>query len=152
MIWENDYEYIEAVEFTLLQEGVISNDPKDTGGATLYGVSSRWYPREFTVIKNLLGMGEVEDAVSYVKNFYYNEFWLAAHCDTMQRSLALCMFDTAVNCGVGRANRIRDLSNHDWKDYLLERCDWNTRCKTEATHLRGWTKRIIRLKNYIEEI
>ena len=148
--YKDDCLYLEAVEFTLLQEGVISNDPKDTGGATLYGISSRWFPQEFAIVKGFLDKGDYTSAVEYVKQFYYIKFWLASKCDTLVRALALCMFDCAVNCGVGRAGKILNKSNNDWKYFLLERTDWNTQCKTEATHLRGWTRRVIRLKNYIE--
>jgi len=149
--YKSDPDFIEAVEFTLLQEGVISDDPHDTGGYTIFGISYKWFPEQVKHLKKLLEEGNIEGAIEFTKEFYYNAFWLRAGCDKVYRNLALCIFDTAVNCGISRAKKIRDKSDDSWRIYLLERCDWNTQCKTEKYHLRGWTKRIIRLKRYIEE-
>ena len=143
-----------AVEFTLRAEGLISNDPKDTGGATILGVSSKWYPYTFKVLKQLLDKGKVNEAIQTSIDFYRVEFWEGANCNNLAddsfSSLAIVTFDAAVNCGI--ANSRRFIKNGDWRYALLNRVIYNTKCKTEETHLRGWTRRCARLYKYIEAL
>lgn len=139
-----------AIDFTLKAEGVISNDPKDTGGLTIFGISSRWYPELVERLIALVDEGKSWEAIEIAIDFYYHEYWLKAGCEELFRtpSLAVVVFDTAVNCGVSRAKSF--LKNEDdWIHYLMKRVIFNTTCKTEETHLRGWTHRIARLYRYI---
>jgi lysozyme family protein len=78
-----------AVAHILKWEGGYSNNPKDKGGETKYGISKRAYPD--LNIKDLT----IEEA----ENIYEKDYWLACRCDKMSFSIALNVFDTAVNMG-----------------------------------------------------
>ena len=54
-----------AVEFTLKNEGGYINHPKDPGGETNFGISKRSYP--YLDIKNI----KKEDAI----NIYFKDYW-----------------------------------------------------------------------------
>lgn len=83
--------------FTLLLEGGESNDPFDPGGYTKFGICSRSHP---TVdIRHLDEAGALA--------IYKKDYWDPCNCDDMHRALALCVFDSAINMGVGQANRLR---------------------------------------------
>ena len=84
-----------AFDILLHFEGGYVNDKYDKGGETKYGISKRAYPD--LDIENLT----IEDA----KNIYYKDYWLKAKCDKILFPVNIFHFDTAVNCGVYRANR-----------------------------------------------
>ena len=59
----------EAVEQTFEFEGIKSQDK--AGGATLYGIASKYWPKEYTIIS---GMSKA-NAIEYAKQFYQKNFW-----------------------------------------------------------------------------
>ncbi len=85
-----------AVEIILKKEGYLSDDPRDNGGLTKFGISKRAYPN--LDIANLT----VEQAI----DIYRRDYWEAARCDRMPWPVALCVFDSAVNQGVRQATRM----------------------------------------------
>lgn len=143
----NDFK--KAVKFTLLREGFISNDPQDTGKLTIFGISSKWYPAEVAHLKKLINKGKIKEAKQYAIGFYYGEFWIKSGCMILAFPMCLAVFDTAVNSGRSKAKEIFFECKGDWKLYLLLRIVFNTHCKTEKTHLRGWTHRIAKLYEFI---
>ena len=147
--------YSKAIKFTLLAEGIISDDPEDTGGLTIFGISSRWYPKLVKELHNLILEGKTKVARELAIEFYRTEYWIKAGCHILsnngRKQLAICVFDTAVNCGVSRAKSLLSES-YDWVYYLMQRVVFNTTCETEKAHLRGWTHRISRLYKYIKGI
>ena len=84
-----------ALDFTLAEEGGYVNNPKDPGGETKFGISKRAYPNED--IKNLTRDRAIE--------LYERDYWNACRCSGMHTAVAMVVFDTAVNCGVGAASR-----------------------------------------------
>lgn len=70
-------------------EGGYVNDPKDPGGETKYGISKRSYPS--LIIANL--------KESEAKAIYLRDFWNPIKADAMPYSVALNVFDMAVNFG-----------------------------------------------------
>jgi lysozyme family protein len=82
-----------AVEFVLSREGGYVNDPQDPGGETKCGISKRSYPT-----LDIANMTK-QQAIA----IYKRDFWDRCHCDAYDYPLALAVFDTAVNCGVGKA-------------------------------------------------
>lgn len=88
-------DFDKAVEFVLKHEGYYSNDPKDAGGETKFGISKRAYPN--IDIKNL----SRDDAIAIYKRDYWNKLPAglpaAIHC---------ALFDCAVNTGISRALRL----------------------------------------------
>jgi len=89
-----------AFSLILKLEGGLSDDPRDPGGLTKFGISFRAHPN--LDIRNLTK----EDA----SKIYYNDYWLAASCGKLPPDLAICVFDCAVNQGVIVAKKLLQAS------------------------------------------
>lgn len=146
-----------AVKFVLDEEGLYVNDPKDKGGETNFGVSKRAYPQ--LDIKNLTEAEAIQ--------IYHMDYWSACKCDSLPPKLALVVFDTAVNQGVGAATKMLQASVGAVQDGIIgsntiERANAvdedSIVCKfltyrilrycalpTFATYGRGWLARTIRV-------
>ena len=145
-----DFELFNKVsKFTLLKEGFISDDPQDTGGLTIFGISSKWYPKEVAEMKRLIDEGKIEEAKKIAIKIYYDEYWMKAKCYELPLPMACVVFDTSINSGVSKARELLGECSGDWKYYLLLRIVFNTKCATEEEHLRGWTKRIASLYEFV---
>jgi lysozyme family protein len=72
-----------------------TNDPKDAGGETKYGISKRAYPE--LDIANL--------TEQQARDIYARDYWAACKCSELPPSVALCVFDAAVNQGAAYARR-----------------------------------------------
>ena len=85
-----------ALAHVLQYEGGYSNDPRDPGGETNFGISKRSYPN--VDIKNLTkeSAGEI----------YWKDYWVACKCDELPPKIAAIVFDMAVNQGVSTAKQI----------------------------------------------
>jgi len=130
------------MEFVFAREGAppgkdgYVNDPRDPGGETKYGIAKRSHP---TVdFKTLTREGAAK--------IYRAEYWDAAKCEAVSEQLRLTLFDTAVNCGVGRARQfLQPLTSLD--DYLFERLTLYAgiprRRPASLAFLPGWMKRTI---------
>lgn len=78
-----------AVNIVLEREGVLSDDPRDNGGLTKYGISQKAYPA--LDIRNLTR----EQAV----DIYRRDYWNLVRGDDLPWAFALPLFDCAVNQG-----------------------------------------------------
>lgn len=86
-----------AVNRTLMTEGGYCNVPGDPGGETKYGITKRDYPNED--IANL--------TLAHAHAIYRRDYWDRLGLDDVtNRYAAAEVFDTAVNCGVGKAAQI----------------------------------------------
>lgn len=108
-------QFNKAFESTMGHEGGYVSDPDDAGGETYRGVSRRYHPhwpgwyvidylkKQSGFPDNLTGHANLQEEV---RCFYKREFWDCFRGDKLASitpSLALEMFDTAVNMGAGRA-------------------------------------------------
>lgn len=88
------------VEFVLKYEGEISNDPKDSGGLTKWGIPSRIYP-------------EVKDS-GFTRpraiEIFRTDYWQKCKCDQLPLSIAFVLGDSAVNQGQPTAIRLMQKS------------------------------------------
>lgn len=83
-----------AVEKTLASEGLLSDHPRDSGGLTKYGIAQRHHPEV-----NVLTL-----TLEQAKAIYKAKYWDMLQCDRLRSArIAEELFDTAVNCGNGRA-------------------------------------------------
>ncbi len=82
-----------AVEIVLAKEGVLSDDARDNGGLTKYGISTKAYPA--VDIRSLTKLQAVD--------IYRRDYWLPVRGDDLAWAFALPLFDCAVNQGVGAA-------------------------------------------------
>jgi len=84
-----------AFELLLKNEGVLSDDARDSGGLTKFGISKRSYP--------------LEDIANLTKEraaaIYKRDFWQPAGCDALPDAIKFHVFDFAVNSGIKQAIR-----------------------------------------------
>ncbi|WP_248563561.1 glycosyl hydrolase 108 family protein, partial [Niallia sp. NCCP-28] len=95
---ENDI-FSEALAFTLGVEGGYVYDRYDYGGPTNMGVTQSTY-NTYRDQKKLPRKDIRSITFEEAREVYYTLYWKAAKCDKMDRTLAIVMFDTAVNLGV----------------------------------------------------
>lgn len=135
-------------------EGDYSNDPKDPGGETKFGISKRSYPH--LDIKNLTR--------AQVKPIYLYDFWGPAGCAAVPPALKYPLFDFAVNSGPKAAVRalqrrlgveadgiigpvtLMEIALWPEKDlalaFTLDRLVFMTGLANWKYHSKGWARRI----------
>ena len=87
-----------AVNYIFKFEGGYSNDPKDPGGITNFGISLRAYPE--------LGADGIKSLTKeQAKEIYKRDYWDVCECDNLPEHLRLMTFDCAVNQGPSYAIR-----------------------------------------------
>jgi len=95
--------FAKSLATTLHHEGGFSNHPQDPGGMTNLGVTKRaweaWKKEPVTEEE----MRELTPAM--VAPFYKEMYWDLARCDDLPDGVDYCVFDEAVNSGVGRGVR-----------------------------------------------
>lgn len=138
----------------IAHEGGYSNDAKDPGGETNFGISKRAYPQ--VDIKNL-----TRDAA---KAIYKRDYWDRAQCDKLPPTLAYLLFDAAVNSGIGQAIRflqraigvaddgvigpltLATIQRVDAESvcarFIGQRLDFMTRLSTFDHFGKGWSRRL----------
>ena len=94
-----DTDFNKAFVFTIGVEGVISNNPDDTGGFTIYGISSKWFPDVVKKIKEMLDMNQNGSAVQIAKGFYNDNFWQKYSCMLLPCPVNVFYFDSIINEG-----------------------------------------------------
>jgi lysozyme family protein len=135
-------QFKEGFQFVLKWEGGYVDDPDDPGGQTKYGISKAAYPH--------LNIPELKmiDAV-YI---YYEDYWAKAGCSELDYPLNIVVFDTAVNCGVGRATHwLKKAKNvHDYLDIRKQHYLNLAESPRFRKYLRGWLNRLNDLKKLVE--
>ena len=91
---KNFNEYLAVI---LKHEGGYSNDSRDLGGETKYGICKRSYP----------GLNIKELTIQDASAIYYNDYWLKLKIDNIKNEeLKLHLFDMAVNAGIKTAIKL----------------------------------------------
>lgn len=94
----------DALEYLLEEEGGWSNNPADTGGATMYGVTqstyNAWRKKKGRPQQSVAKMTKAEG-----RELYESEYWLAASCDKLPWPISYLCFDAAVNSGTTRGKQ-----------------------------------------------
>jgi len=169
-----------ALKMTLQFEGGYSNNPKDPGGETNKGIIKAIYD-SYRKSKKLPFQSVKNITDDEVKEIYYNNYWLKASCDKIPDKVAVIHFDTAVNCGVGQANKflqrcLRVVSDgvignktieemkkvkdkigltEFVKNYLTMRKNYYTLISEKNTNLKvflkGWNNRIALLETSVNQ-
>ena len=130
----------QALAFVLLREGGLVDDPADPGGLTNFGISQRAHPD--VDVRHLTREGAAV--------IYRTAYWEAAGCDQLTPGMALVVFDSAVNCGVSRAQEW--LSQYpDPEDYLWRRIAYYRSLVQNKPlmlkFLAGWLRRLELLRD-----
>jgi len=159
-----------AMQHVLKEEGGFVNHPKDPGGMTNLGVTARvweeWvgHPVDEKQMKAL----QPADVIP----LYQRKYWNATRCSDLPSGLDLCVFDTAVNSGPGRAVKllqgclgvaadcavgnntlaaIAQFKNQALIDLINGYCDsrqaFLASLPTFSTFGKGWTARVERLRS-----
>lgn len=136
-------EFARALQFLLKIEGGYVNDPHDSGGETNFGISKQAYPDE-----DIAGMTKARAG-----ELYYRDYWLPAGCNPLPFDMALCVFDAAVNCGVGKAKRWLMLCEGVPMKYLALREKYYytlvKRKPPKKRYLKGWLNRLTAVRKEI---
>lgn len=132
-----------AIAFVLKAEGgYVPPSAKDPGGETNFGISKRWH-KELD-IKKLTKDEAIE--------IYNREYWRPGHCEILGDDLALCVFDTAVNCGLTKALKWKDDSGMEPERYLeIRETYYRELCKSPiySRYLKGWLNRLDAIRKNI---
>jgi len=142
--------FLRAINFTLKAEGIISDDPNDTGGLTVFGIASRWYPDLVKKLKALIDEGKVNEAKEIAIDFYRINYWIKMGCEKLEYPLDICVFNCSVNCGESRAKKLLKESQN-WKDYLFKQIEFYVGLESFKYFGKGWINRTINLFNTIKK-
>ncbi len=96
-------DFDKAIIKTIAKEGGsrFTDDPKDRGGATKYGISQRAYPN--VDIRNL--------TEQQARDIYKRDYWDRVRGDEIiSQAIAENIFDTCVNMGVRTGSRLAQLA------------------------------------------
>ena len=151
-----------ALKFVLSYEGGYVNDPNDPGGETNLGISKRAYPNED--IKALTKEKAAE--------IYRRDYWDSCKCNELPESMAIAVFDCAVNQGVKTASRLLQIAVGATVDgvigpktvlaafkggqkalilFLLQRAKSYMQIKNVAVWGANWGERLVRLAEIVIE-
>ena len=92
-----------AFDSVIVHEGGYVDNPADPGGATNLGCTK-------AVWEQYVGHSVTKDDIKAltkddVKPLYKRRYWDAIHGDALPSGLDYCIFDCAINSGVGRASK-----------------------------------------------
>jgi lysozyme family protein len=125
-------DFLSAYQNTMSHEGSYSNDPRDRGGETWYGIARNFQPdwEGWIIIDEvkanagdqfIKALQEDEELSGLVMRFYNDEFFNRLLLSEFDQEIANELFDTAVNQGVGTAGRCLqealNLLNNNQKHY-----------------------------------
>jgi lysozyme family protein len=162
-----DYNACEAR--VLAHEGGYTNDARDPGGPTNWGITledARLYWKRNATAADVRAM-----PVSVAKDIYRSKYWNALRCDDLPAGVDDTVFDYGVNSGVGRAGkvlrRVMGLPDDDWhvtsvvmiplsrrdpaaviKAINDERLKFLQHLSTWRTFGGGWAKRVAEVRAY----
>ena len=105
----------------MINEGVYSDDPKDSGGKTIYGIASKYHPESYQFISNLFFEGKKELAKQAAKNFYYSKYYNPLYEEIKDEKLAFRLFDFGVNAGIRRAVKLlQEVIKKDGQEIIID--------------------------------
>jgi lysozyme family protein len=166
---------------TLIFEGKFTDNPKDHGGRTNFGITQRVYD-SYQRGKNLSYRDVKDIPMDVVREIYYEDYYIPSKCPEMPEKISVVVFDTSVNSGIGRSVktlqqtigckidgfigpetllRFKDyLKGHDSKffinSFLKIRSNFYhaivERDFTQNIFLNGWLKRLNFLRDYVNEV
>ena len=97
--------FARALAFTLQWEGGYSDNPADHGGATMKGITQAtydaWRKAHDLPVMPVKGITTVE-----LQSIYHHNYWDACECDSLPTSVAIAVFDAAVNSGPSRSIKL----------------------------------------------
>jgi lysozyme family protein len=136
-----------SISKTLTYEGGYTNDPRDPGGATNWGITifdARLYWKHDASPADVKAMPK-----SVAIDIYRQKYWAKMGCDARPSGVDFVEFDFGVNSGVVRALNYRKaldpqkLSPVNYvKAYCAKRSSFLHCLRTFATFGKGWSRRV----------
>ena len=125
----------EIVPWIFKWEGTTyENDPDDYGGETKFGLDKRSHPH--LDIRNL--------TADEATNIYWTEY-CNLHCDEYAPQFDWVFFNCCVNCGVGRATKIKAQSGINGSKFLdIQESFYRSLAESRPSskkYLKGWLAR-----------
>jgi lysozyme family protein len=157
-----------CLELMLAHEGGFVNHPQDPGGMTNLGVTARVWEEWLGRPTNEKEMRALTPLM--VKPLYKRKYWDAIRADELVDGVDYCVFDVAVNSGVGRAIKFLQQSVGATPDggfgsitmalvkqaesdpvkliemYSARRLEFLQSLKTFETFGKGWSRRVAEVK------
>lgn len=131
-----------ALTIVLGHEGGYSNDHRDPGGETMFGIT-------VTVARENGYHGPMRELPRAIAaTIYRARYWQAAHCDELPWPLCLYVFDSAVNQGVGAATRMLQAALDTVQDGIIGQTTKRLARESTAWH---WSRFMaLRAQRYVE--
>jgi len=158
--------YPEAIRRLLASEGGYVNHPSDPGGPTNFGITIGDYRKYVKADASAADVRAMQ--VGEAKAIYRSKYWDAMRGDELPAGVDYCVFDYAVNSGMGRApkvlqrllgifvsGRMDDATlaaarGRDARALIQGICDERMRflqsLKTWPVFGRGWTRRVAEVR------
>jgi hypothetical protein len=135
-----------AFLITVGLEGHLSDDPRDPGGFTVWGLSSRY------------NHGVTRDmTLEQVKEMYLQKYWIPADCDRQPFPMDICLFDSQVNpqndpkLPWGGNQEIINMKPENWQEYCIFRMQRYERL-SKPEYVKGHIFRVLNLCKQIKEL
>lgn len=143
-------DFDKMLEFVLSCEGGYT--PNDSGQAGNKGVRQSTYD-SYRKRKGLPTQSVKNITDAEVKDLYYNDYYKASGADKIKDAkLALFVFDTAVNMGVGAAKALLSKSGNDADKFMelrLKKYDGIAEHNEDKKkYLNGWKNRVKKAQNF----
>lgn len=143
-----DNNFVKGLEFIRKWEGGWSNDKLDPGGKTMWGITEAVYLKHYP-------NNRIEDATpDEAANIYWEDYWLPSGAGEVPFYYGIVLFDTAVNCGVGRAKALDRIAKGDPEAYINARIQFYTRVveknPPQKKFFKGWINRVTDLRKYVD--
>ena len=141
--YEPTPEFLRALAFVLEHEGGWADNPQDSGGPTMKGITlatyARWRAAQGLAEPTKDDLRAISD--DEVQQIYLGDYWLASGANALTWPMQLAHFDAAVNSGVGQAATFLAQSNGDFNEYMGLRVAWYTSLSKWDVFGKGWTRR-----------
>ena len=99
-----DNNFDQSLKLVLKSEGGYVNNPKDSGGETMMGVTKAAWS---TWLKRPIANGEMAKlTVADITPFYKALYWDKSYCNQLPTGIDYMVFDASVNMGVGQSIRL----------------------------------------------
>lgn len=141
----------EGLEFVGKWEGGYVDHPNDPGGATNRGVTQRtydaWRKSKGQPTRSVKELTKDEEVL-----IYYELYWSKAGCSELDYPMNIAVFDTAVNCGVGRATHWLKKAADVMAYLKLRENHYIELAKNEKNRVffKGWMNRLRDLQKLVE--
>lgn len=143
--------YNDCLTRLLKDEGGYSNDPRDPGGATNFGITLNDYRKYIDSEGTADSVRRM--SVDQAKTIYKSKYWDALNCDNLASGVDYTCFDYGVNSGLGRPRKalsqFKDKTGADLINAINdERMSFLKSLRTWPTFGKGWGPRVDRVRAY----